>query len=297
MSATTPIEWCDSTVNPMSGCDGCELFSPAHPERATCYAKRVHEQRLARYSWKHYAPSFAEVRMIPGRIADAARWSDLRGKLRPHKRWLDLMPRTIFVGDLGDVMSKAVTDEFVEREIFAPMESEAGRRHVWIVLTKRPQRLAKLSWGRADGLPRNCMAMTTVTDQATADARVPWLLQVKARWHGISAEPLLGPVSLAAWMRGSGSGTRLDWVIAGGESGPGARPCEIEWIRALVCECDEACVPAFVKQFGSKAVRRGEPMELRDPKGGDMGEWPVGMCVRVMPDLDAREAGQEVSHA
>jgi len=281
MAQGTKIQWCDDTVNPASGCDGCELYNARAPEQATCYAKRIHEERLARYDWQHYAPKFSEVRMIPGRLWTAAKWSDLRGKLRPSKPWLDLLPRTIFVGDLSDVMSAAVTDAFIEEEIFAPMESEKGRRHVWMLLTKRPRRLAELSMARPGGLPANCLAMTSVTSQAAAEARVPWLLRARARWHGISAEPLLGPVSLAGWLSPG-----LDWVILGGESGPGARPCELAWVQSLLAQCQAGGVTCFVKQLGAAPVREGMPLGLRDAKGGDMGEWTVGLCMRALPALD-----------
>lgn len=288
MSRHTNIEWCDSTVNPTSGCDGCELFNAKEPGKAICYAKFIHEQRFAWQArqpgsaWEqHYAQTFSEVRTISGRIHEATYWGDLRGKLRLNaKPWLDLLPRCIFVGDLSDIMSRDVPDDFLEAEVFAPMENERGRMHVWMVLTKRPKRLADFSERRPGGLPCNVIAMCSVTDQATADARVPHLLRVRARWHGVSAEPLLGDVSLGRWMYPDQP--HLDWVIIGGASGSNAPVCDVGWIEAIADDCRQAGVATFVKQLGKRAG-------LSHPKGGDVSEWPAGLAVREMPDFCAAD--------
>lgn len=286
MGAKTKIEWCDSTINPTSGCDGCELYNPSHPEDATCYARGVHENRLARFNWRNYGAKFSEVRMIAGRMEQAAGWSDLRGKPREAKPWLDLLPRCIFVGDLGDVLSRDVSDEFIERELFAQMESAAGSRHFWMLLTKRPRRLADLSIARG-GLPANCMAMTTVTDQATANVRLPHLLRCQARWRGVSAEPLFGAVRLHSFLNDRSKW--IDLVIAGGESGPGSRATDVSSIRGLVAECRNHRVPVFVKQLGALAIESDavgvRRLGLRHKKGGDWSEWPGEFCVREFPDV------------
>lgn len=297
MGQHTPIEWADDTVNPTSGCDGCELYNPRAPKGAMCYARAIHEQRFALQGAMqrsgNYARRFDEVRTIAGRIARAARARDLTGTNRPGKPWLDGLPRCIFVGDLSDIFSRDVPDEFLEREVFAPMESDRGRRHVWMVLTKRPTRMAAFSWRREGGLPRNVIAMTSVTSQATAGARLDPLFDVRARWHGVSAEPLLGPVRLgeaAGW---------LDWLIIGGASGTNAVPCEVAWIGSLLKEGQAAGTATFVKQLGSLPVSEASPTldqrlenRLRDRKGGDISEWPVELQVREMPAFAIQE--QEV---
>ena len=110
----------------------------------------------------------------------------------------------------------------------------------------------------------------SVEDQAAADDRIPELLDTPAAVRFLSCEPLLEPVDLEPWLRRvatSGPGWRmtggsamaiadivLDWVIVGGESGPGARPCDLAWIRGIVAQCQAAGVSAFVKQLGSKPV-------------------------------------------
>ena len=88
-----------------------------------------------------YAPSFAEVTLFPGRMAEAAGWSDLSGKPRMDKPWLNGMPRQTFVSDMSDALSKIVTFEFLLNEVIANVTSEAGRRHHWHWLTNRPSRL------------------------------------------------------------------------------------------------------------------------------------------------------------
>jgi protein gp37 len=217
-----------------------------------------------------YSADFKEVRMIPGRYAQAASWSDLRGTERPDKPWLNGKPRCIFVGDMGDTFSRAVTDEYLTRELLGAMTSKQGQRHFWMLLTKRPKRLAELAkqWG---GLPDNAMAMTTVTNQRTAVVRVPQLLQVPCKWRGLSVEPLLQQVRIELSGRcpqcGGGEGfeecqfcareygdtvtvDRIHWVICGGESGTKARPMHPNWPRHIRDDCDVYDVPFFFKQWG-----------------------------------------------
>lgn len=134
-------------------------------------------------------------------------------------------------------------------------------------------------------------------NQEAADERIPLLLQTPAAVRFVSAEPLLGPIDFGGglrdtWyyddvMRGQGSLRRLDWIIAGGESGPGARPCDVAWIRSIVEQCRDASVLVFVKQLGGNPkLTRYTGMgrdRLRDRKGGDPGEWPEDLRVRQMP--------------
>ncbi len=251
MGKNTNIEWCDSTINGTSGCDGCELWNT---QTRTCYAGNLQTQRLSKSLPKLYSADFSEVRMIPGRYAQAASWSDLRGTERPQKPWLNGLPRMIFVGDLGDTFSRAVTDDFLTRELLGAITSKQGQRHFWLLLTKRPKRLASIAkkWG---GLPDNVMAMTTVTSQNTASSRVSDLLEVPCKWRGLSCEPLLGPLEIfdtaTGWPFYDLEGLRtLHWVIAGGESGPKARPMHPDWARSLRDQCTDANVPFFFKQWG-----------------------------------------------
>lgn len=149
-----------------------------------------------------------------------------------------------------------------------------------------------------DGRLRNVWLGVSVEDQKTADERIPILLQAPAAVRFVSAEPLLGPVDLAQcvgqaifWRNVNDPDRRLDWIIAGGESGPGARPCGVAWIRSIVQQCRAAAVPCFVKQLGAYAVLDprydrsipGWTRRLKDGKGAWMEEWPADLRVREWP--------------
>ncbi len=130
---------------------------------------------------------------------------------------------------------------------------------------------------------------TSVENQETADERIPLLLQCPAAVRWVSAEPLLGPVIFSAVCPVSD----LDWVVVGGESGPGARPCDVKWVYDVVGACQFAGVPVFVKQLGPKPYFEvpiypdgplgPSSLRVKHPKGGDMSEWPEALRVREMP--------------
>jgi protein gp37 len=142
-------------------------------------------------------------------------------------------------------------------------------------------------------------------NQENADKRIPDLLDCAAAVRFVSIEPLLGSVDLHGFLEEQGyesngpqgwvgTGRGLDWVIVGGESGHGARPCNIAWIRDIVKQCQEAGTACFVKQLGAKPYMpaafhcRDEgslPLKLKDKKGGDPSEWPEDLRVREMPEV------------
>ena len=257
MGEYTNISWCDSTVNPTSGCDGCELFNPSKPDDATCYAKGIHESRLALSLPKLYAPRFNEVRLIPGRMKKAFGWRDLSGTERKGKPHLNDKPRFIFVGDMADIFSKAVPFEFLREEVFFPMRTEKGARHFYIVLTKRPQRMAEFSkW--LGVWPNNCIAMTSITDQKSADARIPHLMNVEAKLLGISAEPLHEHLVIPLFQNSHSTEfhDKIKWLVCGGESGARRKDCGVEAIEFVARQGANAGVPTFVKQ--DSAFRDGE---------------------------------------
>lgn len=248
MSAHSTIEWCDGTINPTSGCDGCEILG-------TCYARGLHVNRLAKSFPEKYAPSFLEVRMIAGRMRQAAGWRDLTGTVRLDKPWLNGMPRLVFISDMSDALSEAVSFEFLRDEIVATV---AKWKHVGLWLTKRPKRMAAFAeWLAAQGInwPANLWAGTSVTSQQTADHRIPQLLRVPAKVRFLSCEPLLEALDLREHL-GSGLDVGLpmiNWVICGGESGDDARPMHPEWARSLRDQCGAAGVGFFFKQWGEAA--------------------------------------------
>lgn len=194
----------------------------------------------------------------------------------------------------------------------------------WLLLTKRPQNVRQMVPVRwLDAWPANVWLGTTCEDQARANERIPLLLETPAAVRFISAEPLLGPIDLRAVPYQDGNalfvgpmGGRewagaarqlLGWCIVGGESGAGARPCRVEWIRSLVQQCVDAAVPCFVKQLGAKPFTDQEASHwpkgwgpnvecilgrpapahetygLKSAKGGDPDEWPEYLRIREFP--------------
>lgn len=267
----TSIEWADATWSPVRGCslvsEGCRncyamrlagrFAGPGQPYEGL--ARRVNGQ--ARWT--------GEVRFVPGVLDQPLRWRK---------------PRRVFVNSMSDLFHEELPDELIDL-VFGVMA--IAERHTFQILTKRPERMRAYmrdrDWGEAanwalhqfagplDGdmhllgeivppLP-NVHLGVSVEDQATADERIPILLDTPAAVRWISAEPLLGPVSLAR--RGLepvsfyDTPRGLDWVVAGGESGPGARPCDLNWLRALRDQCDAAAVPFFLKQLGGWPDKRG----------------------------------------
>lgn len=184
---------------------------------------------------------------------------------------------------------------------------EVGEHPRWIEVNK----LCDQAERSAKPLP-NVWLGTSVEDQAAADERIPHLLRCPAAVRFLSMEPLLGDVDFSAYFGGEYVGLPGDvvhpnynhgvcWVIVGGESGGGARPCSIDWIRSIIGQCKAAGVPCFVKQLGSKPTGFGqwpdhpgnegygctfedEGHKLASSKGGDWSEWPEDLRVREMPD-------------
>ena len=302
MGIHTSIEWCDSTVNPVVGCDGCELWHPQIGIRH-CYAGAL----IGRYAGQTGWPaSFDRPQFFPGRMEQAMRWPDLTGTVRPDKPWLDGLPRLVFVNDASDTFGKSIDP----RSWLTPIISHLSESpHIWILLTKRPA--AMFRYFRELGrVPRNFLLGTSVTSQLST-TRLRRLLDLRKIERDCllwcSLEPLLGQVDvldylLPAWnVEKSVDLERpsridfdemrlgLDWAVIGGESGFGARPCSLEWIADLLQQCSAAEVPAFVKQLGSNISGRQEDLSRLDVradrrgKATDWSKWPANLLVRQMP--------------
>lgn len=309
----TSIQWTHSTINPTSGCDGCELYRrpPANlttPEqlkawraKQPCYAAQVHEIRWANsLAITHpdlYAKSFSEVRTIPGRIAKAASWGPVTDDEAAEKPWLTSRRRHIFISDMADALSRDVPFEFLRDEIIDGVRSAKGQRHIWQWLTKHPDRMVQFDEYLKEHnvpWPDNLWAGTSVTSQRTADVRVPALLKVRAKVRFLSCEPLFEAVDLRVggdgvtyldalrglWFcdgRNEPSETnRLHWVIVGGASGGAAVPFDIAWARSIIAQCKSAAVPCFVKQLGAKPVDHHPQSDLEfdlDLKDSHGGDW------------------------
>jgi len=276
MSIRTKIQWCDSTVNPTMGCDGCELWGTT---RRTCYAGVLHTRFGG--ATLGYAPTFEDLTLFPGRTIAAARWSDLAGVRRLDKPWLDELPRRIFVSDMSDSLSSAVPFDYLLEEIVKPASNGPGRRHDWLWLTKRPKGMAKFAaWLTERGIlwPENLWAGTSVTNVQTTN-RISDLLFVGSAMttRFVSVEPQVEPLDIRPWLR------ELNWVIHGGESGRMARFFDVAWARQLIEQCACLGVPFFLKQLGSNVVEAGTSLHFVDAHAGDWAEWPADLKVRQVP--------------
>lgn len=247
----------------------------AFKEAFKCYAGRLHFVRGGR---KGYAPIFEQVTEFPGRVLAVSKASDLQGQRRADKSWLNGARRLIFVSDMGDALSDGISNEYLLKEIIEVVSSPAGSRHIWLWLTKRPKKMADFSeWLVKKGInwPDNLVAMTSVTSSATL-ARIDRLKEVKARYKGLSVEPLWGPIIPNL--------DGIDWCIVGGESGPSAQPFDLDWARTLRTQCSRSGTAFFVKQLGAAPVENGKPLDLIDGHGGDWNEWPVDLQLRAIPN-------------
>lgn len=310
---TTSIEWTDKTWNPVTGC------TKVSPGCAHCYAEGVAD----RFWGKQYPPMRRENPERPGHFQIKPRgFTDVMthaDRLDQPLRWKK--PARIFVNSMSDLFHEDVPESFIGK-VFDVMAQ--ARRHTFQVLTKRADRMHSLvptlaaqhTAKNGSGWPLpNVWLGVSVENQHFADERIPLLLQTPAAVRFISAEPLLGPVDLGrlpnpglaegqdwldalkgyAWVvHGpdyydvcSISG-KLDWVIVGGESGPQARPFDIQWARMIIEECRVSGVPVFVKQLGSNPDNSAQPDggligAYITKKGGDPSEWPEDLRVREFP--------------
>lgn len=290
MADGTAIEWSDATWNIVTGC------SVKSPGCTNCYAMRLAGTRM-----KHH-PSRT------GLTRDSNAGPVWTGEVRFNEQWLDqplhwTRPRKIFVCAHGDLFHEAVPNEWIDR-VFAVM----GLRpwHVFQLLTKRPERMR--AWFE-QGLLKSRIAArlselnpsfdftafqwplpnvwlgTSVEDQARADERIPHLLATPAAVRWLSCEPLLEEVLFDPCVL-----ARIDWLVAGGESGPGARPLHPDWARSLRDQCAAAGVPFLFKQWGEWA-----PV-------CEMSEEAIDACYHLAPERDPeatrrRKVDQLVLHA
>lgn len=203
------------------------------------------------------------------------------------KPWLDGLRRKIFVGDLSDIFSEAVTFDFLKEEIIDVATDRIGSRHDYQLLTKRPKMAVRFAqWLKTEhGLewPENIWIGTSITNRTTL-TRLDDLIRVQAKVRFISLEPQIEDVDLEHWL------SDVHWVIIGGESDQGepGRSFDIAWARHTIEQCREAGVAAFVKQLGSNPTgfktKAQEAAVRRDHHGGDWSEWPKDIQVREMPD-------------
>lgn len=241
MAQNSSIEWTEATWNPTTGC------TKVSPGCAHCYAERM-AIRLRAMGQDRYRNGF-ELTLQDDIVELPLRWKK---------------PRVIFVNSMSDLFHGDVPHEFIQR-CFAVMEQ--ANQHVFQVLTKRPERAAAL----ADQLPwsQNIWMGTSVESKQYTE-RITVLRRIPAAIRFLSIEPLIGPIADIPL-------DGIQWVIVGGESGAGARPMQVEWVRQIRDQCVNADVRFFFKQwgaFGADGIRRSKKSNGRELDGQQWNELP-----------------------
>lgn len=227
----TGIEWTDETWNPMtgctkisSGCDHCYAYTVAQTKTRTTYLRQAPEKDTESNRRDPFAPRF-----WPDRLMKPFTWRE---------------PKRVFVNSMSDVFHAHFPLEHIQM-VFDVMN--ALPQHQFQLLTKRPERAARLAgqleWGD------NIWMGTSVESMAVAK-RIAALVEIPSAVHFISAEPLLGPLDELDL-------NHIEWVIGGGESGHGFRPCELNWARGLRDLCIDESVAFFWKQWGGRTPKSG----------------------------------------
>lgn len=220
MAQKSEIEWTQATWNPVTGCDkvsaGCK----------NCYAERM-AGRLQLMGQRNYRRGF-ELTLQPHMLERPLVWKT---------------PQTIFVNSMSDLFHKEIPDSYIH-SVFDVMRQASWHR--FQVLTKRSERLRQIT--RSIEWPDNVWMGVSVESERHVD-RIDDLRQTGAAVKFLSLEPLLGPLPKLNL-------SDIDWVIVGGESGPGARSIDPDWVLDLRNQCQQADVPFFFKQWGGVNKKR-----------------------------------------
>jgi protein gp37 len=238
MAHATTIEWTDATWNPVTGCTkisaGCDH----------CYAERFSER--FRGTPGHPFKTGFDLTLRPERLEQPLRWR---------------APRMIFVNSMSDLFHKDIPKDFIDR-VFSTMERAPW--HTFQVLTKRSSLMRdflRKRYGTVRG-PAHMWFGVSIED-ATKISRVRHLRDAPAGVRFLSIEPLIGPI-------GTLDLSGIDWVIVGGESGPGARPMHPDWVRSIRDQCLDAHVAFFFKQWGGLRPKSGG----RELDGEEWNDFP-----------------------
>ena len=228
MAKNSHIEWTNHTFNPWWG---CQKVSPACDN---CYAE-VWAKRVGQTVWGYEAPRrfFGEAHW-----REPLKWNQQAFAARTRAR--------VFCASMADVFERRASLNKERERLWNLIDHTPNLD--WLLLTKRPQNILSMTpWG--DAWPQNVWVGTTVENQRLAELRLPYLLALPAAVRFLSCEPLLGPLDLRSWFNRSAL-KPIDWVIAGGESGPHSRPMHPDWALALLNQCLHAKVPFHFKQWG-----------------------------------------------
>lgn len=250
MADKSKIEWTDSTWNPTTGCN------KVSPGCKNCYALRDWGRLSKNRKTVYFGRKFEDVQTHPERLEVPLRWQK---------------PRRIFVNSMSDLFHENVSQEFIQ-DVWVTMALARARGHIFQVLTKRAigmvacvnaldvEYIRAIYDAATVTMPAwewplpNVWLGVSVENQQCADVRIPELLKVPAAVRFLSCEPLLGPIQLGVGDQffdyGVGDAAKIHWVIAGGESGPNARPTHPQWFRSLRDQCKAAGVRFHFKQHG-----------------------------------------------
>ena len=228
MAKNSHIEWTHHTFNPWWGC--IKVSAACDNCYAELWAKRMGHQLWGKHSARRFfgAAHWRE----PIVWNDDARTSGRRER--------------VFCASMADVFERRADLNAERLKLWTLIENTPNLD--WLLLTKRPQNIEKIAPWRSEW-PANVWVGTTVENQTLADKRLPFLLRVPAAVRFLSCEPLLGPLDLRHWFKRNDL-NRIDWIIAGGESGPGCRPMHPDWVRSLLNQCLSFDVPFHFKQWG-----------------------------------------------
>ncbi len=269
----TSIEWCHFTMNPWVGC------TKVSAECKHCYAEVGTTARISKAKGLPLWGPNSHRHVTKSTWRDPIKWNrdaELAGERR-----------RVFCASMADVF-----EDVTGPSVAAVAEARARLWELigltpwldWLLLTKRPENVLRMvpSHFLGMGFPPNVWIGTTAGTQASADERIPVLLNIPARVRFVSVEPLLERVVFREhWLAGR-LGTRgLQWVIVGGESGPHARECWVDDVEGIVDQCVAHQVPVLVKQLGAVSMESDDHhsggsirLSFKHPKGGDWDEWP-----------------------
>ena len=256
----TKIEWAEATWNPVDGC------TPVSEGCKHCYAANI-----AKRFWGDR--EFSDIRFHKNRLEQPLKWKE---------------PRIIFVCSMGDLFHPLIKT-WILNDIFTVITKswEMARGHVFLLLTKRPDRMKRYinehrnyETAVVSQETSNVWLGVTAENQKQADKRIPTLLEIPAKIRFVSIEPMLGPVNMTeaiygpeprgmnhfGFTDGFGYEACIQWVICGGETGLGAREMEVEWAIDLRDQCKSAEVPFFFKQMSKKVPIPKDLMIREYPK-------------------------------
>lgn len=237
------IEWTELTWNPVVGC------TKVSPGCKNCYAEAM-AVRLKAMRTPGYENGF-KLTVLPDRLDD------------PLNR---KKPTVYFVNSMSDLFHEEVSFDFID-SVFETINK--AKQHQFQILTKRAERLAEYFANRIP--PNNAWIGVSVEDKKYGVDRIDYLRMVPAQIRFLSVEPLLEDI-------GELDLHDIHWVIVGGESGPNARPMQIEWVESIRDQCDEAGVAFFFKQWGgwgADGKRRAKKANGRELHGRTWDEMPV----------------------